>query len=112
MPMPQTDADIRKTLETLKNNLERLCSDTAENRRPVALDQQSVGRLSRMDSLQVQAMDKAQQQARRKQIIRIDAALARLELGDYGYCVTCDDPISKKRLDLDPATPLCITCAK
>lgn len=110
--MAKTEPDIRQSLLTLKAELEALCANTAENRRPVALDQQSVGRLSRMDSLQVQAMDKAQEQARRKQIIRIDAALERLSLGDYGYCVTCDEPISEKRLSLDPATPLCVKCAK
>jgi len=110
--MSEPDAQIHQKLLTQKAELEALCSETAENRRPVALDQQSVGRLSRMDSLQIQAMDKAQQQARRKQIIRINSALERLELGDYGYCVTCDEKIGQKRIELDLATPLCVKCAK
>lgn len=103
---------IRTKLLSLHAELEALSEAASDNRKPVALDQQSVGRLSRMDSLQVQAMDKAQEQARRKSILRINAALQRLETEDYGYCVTCDEPIGKKRLELDPATPLCIACAK
>jgi len=104
--------EIRKKLEALRDETIALSEAVRENRKPVALDQQSVGRLSRMDSLQVQAMDKAQDAARQKQILRINAALERLEHGDYGYCATCDEEIGEKRLELDPATPLCIRCAR
>ena len=103
--------NVRRRLIDLKSDLEAMEAQTEDNRKPVSLDQQSVGRLSRMDSLQVQAMDMAQQQARRRQIVRINAALERLKHGDYGYCVTCDEPIGKRRLELDPATPLCVKCA-
>lgn len=110
--MKLDEEEVRKRLTNLRNEFEALSESAADNRKPVSLDQQSVGRLSRMDSLQVQAMDMAQEQARRKQIVRINAALERLETGDYGYCVTCDEPIGVKRLSLDPATPLCIGCTK
>ncbi len=43
---------------------------------------------------------------------QIDAALARLEEGSYGYCQICGDAISEERLDLIPATPFCKKCAK
>lgn len=110
--MDLDEEEVRKRLVSLRDDLETLSDQALGNRKPVALDQQSVGRLSRMDSLQVQAMDMAQEQARRKQIIRITAALERLDNDDYGYCVTCDEPIGAKRIELDPATPLCIKCAK
>ena len=103
---------IRQKLTALYDETLALSEAAKENRKPVALDQQSVGRLSRMDSLQVQAMDKAQDAARQKKRLTIKAALKRLDAGDYGYCVTCDEPIGEKRLDLDPSVPLCISCAK
>jgi len=103
---------IRETLLSMRTELESLSDMAADNRKPVMLDQQSVGRLSRMDSLQVQAMDIAQEKARQRQIVKINAALKRLDDDDYGYCVTCDEPIGSKRLELDPAIPLCIQCAK
>ncbi len=37
----------------------------------------------------------------------IDAALQRIEAGEYGGCVFCGDPISEERLDLLPGTPFC-----
>jgi len=103
---------IKEKLENLREDIVALSEAAKDNRKPVALDQQSVGRLSRMDSLQVQAMDKAQETARQKRLVRIDAALGRLEAGDYGYCAACDEEIGAKRLELDPAVPLCFGCAK
>lgn len=110
--MKLDEEKVRKTLLSKKMELETLSEAASDDRKPIALDQQSVGRLSRMDSLQVQAMDMAQERARRREIIQIDAALARLDNGDYGYCASCDEPIETKRLEIFPAAPLCINCAK
>ena len=77
----------------------------------VELDQQSVGRLSRMDALQHQAMARAQQARRDTETLRLRAALARMDSGEYGYCQDCGDDIAPERLDLDPAASKCISCA-
>ncbi|MBV7378056.1 TraR/DksA family transcriptional regulator [Maritimibacter dapengensis] len=45
------------------------------------------------------------------EIAQIKAALARIEEGEFGYCVKCGDEIAKARLDLLPQTPFCATCA-
>jgi len=110
--LPMDPTAIKEKRETLKEEIIALSEAARDNRKPVALDQQSVGRLSRMDSLQIQAMDKAQETARQKRLVRIDAAIQRLNVGDYGYCAACDEEIGAKRLELDPAVPLCISCAK
>lgn len=46
-----------------------------------------------------------------EELRQIDAALARLKEGSYGYCQICGDEIAAKRLDLVPATPFCSGCA-
>lgn len=71
----------------------------------VMLEQSSVGRLSRMDALQQQAMAQNSQK-------RAETALRRCDDGSYGYCLDCDGPIDARRLALDPATALCIACAE
>ncbi len=87
-------------------------SDSAEaSRRPVELDQTKVGRLSRMDAMQDQAMAQESERRRLGELQRIEAALARLASGDYGYCVRCDEDIALARLELDPAVATCIKCA-
>ena len=77
----------------------------------VKLDQTSVGRLSRMDALQGQAMSQERERRRQIELQKIDAALGRIESGEYGLCVRCEEEIALKRLEFDPATPLCIDCA-
>lgn len=104
-------AAFKAALETLKAELRALDESSREARAPVELDQQAVGRLSRMDALQGQAMALEQQRRRANEVKRIDAALARLADGEFGYCVTCGEEIGLKRLDLDPATPTCVDCA-
>jgi len=84
----------------------------ADSQKTVTLDQQSVGRLSRMDAMQQQAMAKATQTRRAQLRRRIQTALARMEEGEYGYCTECDEDISLKRLDHDPTVPTCINCAR
>lgn len=82
-----------------------------EGQRTVELDQQAVGRLSRMDALQNQAMAKAGQARRNVMRQRIAAALTRMEEDEYGYCADCGEDIAPARLDLDPTAPKCLSCA-
>nr|WP_299656728.1 TraR/DksA C4-type zinc finger protein [uncultured Tateyamaria sp.] len=78
----------------------------------VQLDQQAVGRLSRMDALQYQAMAQAQARRRQTERQRIRAALKRIEDGDYGYCSDCGEDIEPKRLEADPTIPRCLDCTR
>lgn len=101
----------RQRLIDLKEELLALSRGGDEDRKPVLLDQQSVGRLSRLDSMQVQAMAKAADSRRAMAIRRIEAALKRLDEGEYGWCVECGEEIAPKRLESDPAAPRCSGCA-
>lgn len=40
------------------------------------------------------------------------AALVRIDRGEYGFCVTCLNPIAAKRLDAIPWAELCVPCAE
>jgi DnaK suppressor protein len=103
---------VRARLLELREELLRIGESAEEGRRPVELDQSRVGRLSRMDALQVQAMAVEADRRRAVELKRIDAALARIEAGEYGYCANCDEEIAAKRLEFDPAVPTCIDCAR
>ena len=65
--------DIRIKLLSLKSELETLSELSGEARATVELDQQSVGRLSRMDSLQGQAMAQASERQRQEALAAIEA---------------------------------------
>ena len=94
------------------SDLEQSDAGTEQDRAPIVLDQQSVGRLSRMDALQKQAMDAASHQRRTQRIRLLKGALARLEDGEYGFCETCGEAIAEARLVADPAARMCIGCAR
>ncbi|MDJ0709990.1 MAG: TraR/DksA C4-type zinc finger protein [Woeseiaceae bacterium] len=101
----------RDRLLTLRQELENLAETGDDASAVVELDQSKVGRLSRMDAMQAQAMAQASGQRREETLRRIDAALQRLDDGDYGYCSKCGEEINPKRLDFDPTALLCIDCA-
>lgn len=102
---------FRAVLLTLQSELLAASSSGQEAAKPVELDQTTIGRVSRMDALQDQAMAQASQQRRHIQLQRIESALQRLESGEFGWCMKCGEAIARKRLTVDPTAPLCITCA-
>lgn len=102
---------LRAALAARLQELSGASESTAESRRAVTLDQSSVGRLSRVDALQVQAMALATEDRRRAEARRIEAAIRRIDEGEYGYCISCGEAIAPKRLAADPAVAICIDCA-
>ena len=101
-----------RLLQEQKVQLQELIDNVRDNARPVELDQTKVGRLSRMDAMQSQAMAKETQRRRIAHITIIDAAIKRIKDSDYGFCCVCDELIPKKRLEFDPAMTTCVQCAK
>lgn len=93
------------------DDLRSASAHTAADRRPVELDQQSVGRLSRMDAMQQQAMAAAQEARRSGRIRALEAAIRRIEAGEFGWCNDCGDFIGSRRLELDPTIMRCRDCA-
>ncbi len=76
----------------------------------VELDQNKVGRLSRMDAMQQQAMNLASQQVLRQRLIDINKAIEAVNEGDYGFCHECGNTISAERLSIKPETLWCVSC--
>jgi DnaK suppressor protein len=103
---------VSKVLQIERDRIVELSAAAADQRRPVELDQQMVGRLSRMDAMQIQAMAQALEARRRGRLQMIEAALRRLDDGDYGYCVECGDKIPVGRLSIDPTITRCVDCAE
>ena len=106
------DLNIYRTL--LRDLREQLIENEDAGREAagtVELDQGRVGRLTRIDALQAQAMSRETQRRRERELRLVEGALRRVESGDYGYCADCGKLIDPRRLRISPATPLCIRCA-
>ena len=107
-----SDLNFRQIILDEIAELEKLSHDRSSDRAPVTLDQQAVGRLSRMDAMQQQSMELAKEERRRIRIASLKAALLRIEDDSYGACLSCGDDISLKRLEIDCAATLCISFKK
>ena len=99
-------------LHALRADLLLQKEQTAEDKAPVELDQVRLGRLSRMDAMQQQAMALELDRRRDVQLKRIEGAFLRLEKGTYGECARCNERIDEKRMDNDPTVFFCIACAR
>lgn len=102
---------MRDKLLEMRAELLEIAETGDESAAVVELDQTKVGRLSRMDAMQAQAMAKASSARREEMLRRIEAALIRIDNDEYGYCEGCAEPINPKRLEFDPTAFLCIDCA-
>ena len=112
MEHAMSQTDHKKALIELRESLLRAQETGEQAEQTVELDQARVGRLSRMDAMQAQAMSKETGRRRRQKLIQIEAALRRIENSEYGFCQECGEEIAAARLQIDPTALLCIRCAE
>ncbi len=108
---PEQLSEIQETLESALRKLLKSMGMTEQAMETVVLDQTAVGRLSRIDSLQNQAMAKGLHEREQARLGQIQTALARLAAGQYGICLECDNPLEFGRLMVFPEAPTCPACS-
>ena len=101
---------LRARLITQQQELTKSLQDADATTKPVTLDQQSVGRVSRIDAIQQQQMAIANQQQSSSILRGIELALRRIEEASYGDCLECGEAIAYARLQAQPSVSLCIGC--
>ena len=102
--------NLKKQLKLKAAELESQLEESRESAEPVTLDQQSVGRVSRVDAIQQQQMAIASREQSILLLKQVSAALRRIESGEYGFCLQCAESIRFARLEVQPFTPLCLEC--
>lgn len=116
MGLPQSSKGAAMTAcEELRNRLEqkkaelsaRLERITANLRRGFEADSKEMAKQLE-DSEVVDALGNEA----RAEIAKINAALQRIDSGDYGLCVECGDAIHVGRLEAYPYADECIDCAE
>ena len=111
MISPAQLLELKRDLTELEILLSAQSVETQASRGIVELDQQAVGRLSRMDALQNQAMAQANEKRRTAMTQKIARAFVLIAEDEYGYCQECGEGIPFARLKLDPTLSTCVTCA-
>lgn len=93
--------------------LERLLEEergAAESLAAVSPDK-AIGRLSRLDAMQMQEVAKEAQRQRATRIHQLREALKRMDMGEYGLCSACGEWIDFVRLEARPEILMCGGCA-
>ncbi len=101
--------ELRLKLLILQDELTTLLDVSADSVQPVSLDQ-PIGRLSRMDAIQLQHMAQANRRGHEVRLLQVQAALAAIDDGEYGDCKKCEEPIGYARLNVRPEAPFCLAC--
>ncbi len=103
-------ATARERLEAARQTARAVMTQSAEGVQGVEVSGSSIGRLTRMDAIQVQAMSQMNRAQLSVRLQQIDAALRALDAGRYGLCNRCKKPIERERLEALPEAPLCMQC--
>lgn len=101
--------ELRGDLLELQDEIDRILALTREGARPVDLEE-PIGRLTRMDALQLQSLARANHSSLEVRKKQVRASLAAIESGTYGLCRRCEESIAFRRLKARPETPFCVHC--
>ena len=71
----------------------------------------AIGRLSRLDAIQMQEVAKESQRQRGMRMHQLREALRRMDSGAYGVCTACGEWIDYPRLEARPELLMCAKCA-
>lgn len=102
---------LREVMFALIKELEESLPALREKASPVAPDN-SIGRLSRYDSMVNAGTAEMALQEAQKRLQRLRNNLARVDGPDFGKCAMCGDDISKERLFAAPDRGICVSCMK
>ena len=105
--------DFKALEDRLRRLLEELPAQIAranEGGKTVELDQQSVGRLSRIDAIAQQSVNQAGLRRLRLRLGQVRAAIRRIDQDEYGICLLCEEFIALRRLEVSPETAVCVKC--
>jgi DnaK suppressor protein len=108
-----TDAElegIRDAILTLMEEIRASLAAHEEASRPVEPDR-AIGRLTRLEAMQASHISGASLESARARLVRLDNALKRLDLDDFGICSVCEEEIPVKRLMVMPEATRCVSCA-
>lgn len=108
---PEERQRLKERIQELIVELEQKISSLQETSKPVALDQASVGRLSRMDSIANQAISGRVLAESQNRLARLRLALEAIDEDEFGVCVDCGEDIALKRLMAIPEASRCVDCA-
>lgn len=98
---------LKSSIEETGEDLKKL----KELTKPIPPDN-AIGRLSRMEAISEKSVNERAVTNIENKLAQLKEALHRLEIGEYGECLICEEPITKARLKVMPESAICLNCAR
>lgn len=100
---------FRTKIEARIRELEDSMESTKEDREAISPDK-SIGRLSRLDSMQMQQMALGMNSRMQEEARQLKEALKRIDNSRYGICEMCRQDIPMERLEFQLDATICVDC--
>lgn len=100
---------FRPQIEARIAELNASLASTKEDTKAISPDK-AIGRLSRLDSMQMQQMAVGMQSRMREEIKQLKEALQRIDRGRFGICELCRKDIPLERLEFQLDATICVDC--
>ncbi len=108
-----TDSEKQKLKQLIEEEIVELHKQIADlelKSQPIAPDC-SLGRLTRMEAMGEQQVNKRVLESSKLRLTRLQNALHRIDTPQFGICIECDEPIGVERLNIRPESIRCVDCA-
>lgn len=103
--------ELKEKIEAEIEAQKRLIENLVETSKPVAPDN-AIGRLTRMEAISSRAVSEASLNSARHKLAKLETALVKIDLPDFGICASCSKPIPMGRIMAMPENVLCVPCAE
>lgn len=100
----------QKIIEEIRTQ-KHLIESFTETSKPVAPDN-AIGRLTRMEAISSQGISEASLNSSKAKLVKLEKALEKINLPEFGVCVRCSESIAQGRIVLMPESTLCVSCAE
>ncbi len=107
----ESRAELKKQITDEIEVQKHLIESFTETSKPVSPDN-AIGRLTRMEAINSQNISEASLNSAQAKLVKLEKALSKVGMSDFGVCVRCANTIPKGRILLMPENVLCVSCAE
>ena len=104
-------AELKQKIIEEIGTQKHLIESFTETSKPVAPDN-AIGRLTRMEAISSQGISEASLSSSRAKLVKLEKALEKINLPEFGICARCSRSIAQGRIILMPESTLCVSCAE
>ena len=108
---PEQKEELKDSIHERIAELEASVEKLKDSSKTVELDG-SIGRVTRMDAIQIQRMQEGQLKVTQANILTLKESIQKIDEGTFGKCLYCKKQIGFERLKALPESKTCIECAE